>query len=122
MTIKEVVLAAERQRIESFLRGFGLKYESNVDQTIYVEDEKGIIATLSASKYILKCLAVKPEYRSENLAVTLVSEMIKRFHTAGIYYYSRNVSVAAYTVYAEVEFHLHLHLLYASFDITLSAL
>ena len=87
MTIKEVVLATEKQRIEAFLKEFGLKYEGNVDQTIYMEDENGIIATLSASKYILKCLAVKSEYRSENLALTLVSEMIKRLHTAGIYYY-----------------------------------
>lgn len=87
MIIKEVVLPTERQRIVSFLKGFGLKLESNVDQTIYIEDENGIVATLSASKYILKCLAVKSDVRGENLAVTLVSEMIKRFHSSGIYYY-----------------------------------
>lgn len=87
MTIKEVVLATERQRIASFLKEFGLKLEDNVDQTIYMEDGNGIVATLSASKCILKCLAVKPDARGENLAVTLVSEMIKRFHSAGIYYY-----------------------------------
>lgn len=87
MNIKEVVLPTEKERIASFLGQFGLRYESNVDQTIYIEDDGGIIATLSASKYILKCLAVKPEYRSENLAVTLVGEMIKRLHAAGIYYF-----------------------------------
>lgn len=87
MIIKEVVLSTERERIISFLAEFGLRYENNVDQTIYIEDESGIIATVSASKYIIKCLAVKPEYRSENLAVTLVGEMIKRFHAADIYYY-----------------------------------
>lgn len=87
MNIKEVVLPTEKERITSFLEQFGLRFESNIDQTVYMEDESGIIATLSASKYILKCLAVKPEYRSENLAVTLVSEMIKRLHSAGIYYF-----------------------------------
>lgn len=87
MIIKEVVLSTEKERIISFLSEFGLRYESNVDQTIYMEDESGIIATVSASKYIIKCLAVRPEYRSENLAVTLVGEMIKRLHAAEIYYY-----------------------------------
>ena len=87
MTIKEVVLTSERQRIASFLKEQGLNYEDNVDQTIYMEDENGIVATLSADKYILKCLAVKRDVRGENLAVTLVSEMIKRLHALGIYYY-----------------------------------
>ena len=87
MTIKEVVLPTERQRIIEFLGQFGLKYESNIDQTIYIEDNGEIIATVSASKYIIKCLAVNPDYRSENLAVALISEMIKHFHANGIYHY-----------------------------------
>lgn len=87
MDIKEVVLPTEKQRIASFLEQYGLTYESNVDRTIYMEDDGKIIATLSASKYIIKCLAVNSEYRSENLAVTLVSDMIKRLHADGIYYY-----------------------------------
>ena len=87
MVIKEVVLPTEKKRIEGFLQQFGLIYESNIDQTIYMENDGEIVATLSASKYIIKCLAVNEQYRSENLAVKLISEMIKRFHNAGIYYY-----------------------------------
>lgn len=87
MTVKEVVLPAERLKIEQFLARFGLKFESNIDRTLYMEEKGEIIATLSASRYILKCLAIAEEYRSENLAVTLVSDMIKRLYSDGIYHY-----------------------------------
>ena len=87
MTVREVVLPAERLQIERFLSRFGLKYENNIDRTLYMEENGEVIATLSASKYILKCLAIAEAYRSEKLAVTLVSEMIKRLHADGIYHY-----------------------------------
>lgn len=87
MTVKEVILPAERLQIERFLSRFGLKYENNIDRTLYMEEDGEVIATLSASKYILKCLAIAEEYRSENFAVILVSEMIKRLHADGIYHY-----------------------------------
>lgn len=106
MNIKEVVLPVEKERIASFLEQFSLRYEDNVDQTVYIEDGDGIIATLSASKYILKCLAVKPEYRSENLAVTLVSEMIKRLHADGIYYFQVFTKPEYREVFASLGFNL----------------
>lgn len=87
MTVKEVVIPAERQRIAAFLAQCGLKFENNIDRTIYVEENGGIIATVSASKYVIKCLAVAPEWRSENLAATVVGEMINRLHADGIFHY-----------------------------------
>lgn len=87
MIIKEALIPSEKERIAAFLQGFGLKYESNIDRTLYMEDGDKIVATVSACKYIIKCLAVNSDYRSENLAAQLVGEMIKRFHGEGIFYY-----------------------------------
>ena len=87
MTIKEVITSSEKTKIAEFLARFSLKYEQNVDQTIYLEENGSVIATVSAAKYILKCLAVDPAYRSENYAVALVGEMIKRLHANGVFYY-----------------------------------
>lgn len=86
MTVKEAVIPAEKQRIAAFLAGFGLKFEQ-ADQTLYMEEDGKIRATLSSKGYILKCLAVDPEYRSENLAAALVGDMINRLHAGGIYHY-----------------------------------
>lgn len=106
MDVKEVVLPTEKERIAAFLDNFGLRYESNVDRTIYVEDDKGIIATLSASKNILKCLAIKDEYRSENLALTLVGDMIKRLHADKIYGYKVFTKPEYIAVFSSLGFRL----------------
>ncbi len=87
MIIKDVVLSSEKRKIMDFLEKSGLKYEQNIDRTIYIEDGDKVAGTVSASGYIIKCLAVDADYRGENLAVQLVGEMIKRLHAAGIYYY-----------------------------------
>lgn len=97
MILKEAVLPAEKQRIAAFLSEYGLKYEQ-ADQTIYTEDNGKIVSTLSVKDYILKCLAVDPSYRNENLAATLVGEMITRLHAGGIYHYQ----VFTKPVYAEI--------------------
>lgn len=87
MIIKEALIPVEKERISAFLDGCGLKYESDADRTLYIEEGEKIVATVSACKYIIKCLAVDPNFRSENFASQLVGEIIKRFHDEGIYYY-----------------------------------
>lgn len=87
MIIKEALIPVEKERISAFLAGCGLKYESDTDRTLYIEEGEKILATISACRYIIKCLAVDPNFRSENLAAQLVGELIKRFHDEGIYYY-----------------------------------
>lgn len=87
MIIKDVILSAEKQAVSDFLQRFGLKYERNLDRSLYIERNGAIVATVSASKYIIKCLAVDLAYRNENYAAVLVSELIKRFHDEGIVYY-----------------------------------
>lgn len=87
MIIKEALIPVERERITSFLKEFGLKYESNADRSLYMEEGGKIVATVSACKHVIKCLAVDPAFRSENLAGQLVGEIIKRFHDEGTFYY-----------------------------------
>lgn len=87
MIIKEALIPSEKERITAFLQEFGLKYENNTDRTLYMEDGGKIVATVSACNYIIKCLAVNSDFRSENLAAKLVGEMIKRFHADGIFHY-----------------------------------
>lgn len=87
MIIKEALIPSEKKRITAFLQEFGLKYERQIDSTLYIEFDGEIVATVSTCKYIIKCLAVNLDYRSENLAGVLVSEVIKRFHEEDIFYY-----------------------------------
>lgn len=87
MIIKDVILSAEKQLISDFLQKFGLRYERDLDRSLYIEKNGAVVATVSSSKYIIKCLAVDPAYRNENYAAVLVSELIKRFHDEGIVYY-----------------------------------
>lgn len=87
MIIKDVITPYDKQRVVGFLAEQGLKFEQNSDKTIYIEDADKIVGTVSAARYIIKCLAVSSYLRGENLAVTLVGEMIKRLHADGIYYY-----------------------------------
>ncbi len=87
MSFKEAILKSEKQQVAGFLARCGLTYESNIDQTLYFEEDGEVIGTVSASKYVIKCLAVDPRYRGENLALTLVSELLKRFQSGNIHYY-----------------------------------
>lgn len=87
MVIKDAVLESEKTRIKEFLASAGLEYEQNIDRTIYIEDEGDIVGTASTAGYIIKCVAVLPDYRGENLAGMLVGEILKRLNDDGIYYY-----------------------------------
>lgn len=87
MIIKEVITSAEKQKIVNFLAEFDLRYENNIDQTIYIEEDDVVVGTVSVAGYIIKCLAVRADRQSENLAVTLVGDIIKRLHSNNVYYY-----------------------------------
>ena len=78
MIIKEVFLDSEKNKIKAFLKRFDLDLDLDVTETFYVEEEGVVIATVSLSNYIIKCLAVDEDYRGENLAVALVGDAINR--------------------------------------------
>ena len=79
MTIREVILPEERAKVVEFLASFGLGYESNVEQTIYAEENDRIVGTVSSAGYVIKCLAVAQDMQSENLA-----EDIKKYKSQGL--------------------------------------
>ncbi len=88
MIIKEAFLQEELQRIEKFLEKFSLKLDNNLTKTIYIENENlDIIGTISCQDYIIKDLAVDPNYQSENLASILVNEILNYFRLNNIYNY-----------------------------------
>lgn len=87
MIIKDAILESEKEQIKEFLAKAGLGYEQNIDRSIYVEDDGEIVGTASTAGCVIKCLAVLPDYRGENLAGVLVGEILKRLHAEGIYYY-----------------------------------
>ena len=88
MIIKEAFLQEELQRVEKFLEKFSLKLDNNLTKTIYIENENlDIIGTISCQDYIIKDLAVDPNYQSENLASILVNEILNYFRLNNIYNY-----------------------------------
>lgn len=87
MIIKEAFLQEEIEKVKTFLSKFSLKLDSDVTKTIYIEDNDLIVGTISCSNYIIKSLAVDPNYQSENLAGKLVNEMIQYFAQNQIFNY-----------------------------------
>ena len=88
MIIKEAFLKEELIKIEKFLEKFSLKLDNNLTKTIYIENENlDIIGTISCQDYIIKDLAVDPNYQSENLASVLVNEILNYFRLNNIYNY-----------------------------------
>jgi len=88
MEIREVYLEEERSLVREFLNSFDLKLADDLTKTFYVvNDSEDIVGTISCSDYIIKCLAVNPNYQSENLSGMLVSKMLEYFNQMGIYSY-----------------------------------
>lgn len=88
MIIKEAFLQEELIKIEKFLEKFSLKLDNNLTKTIYIENENlDIIGTISCQDYIIKDLAIDPNYQSENLASVLVNEILNYFRLNNIYNY-----------------------------------
>jgi len=85
--IKEAILNSEKEKVKEFLLKFDLNYENSVDLTLYIEENDEIIGTVSKENYIIKCLAVDKNHQGENLASTLVSEIISRMLYEGKTYY-----------------------------------
>ena len=80
----------EREEVESFLRGFDLLLDQDVDYTIIIRDREArgarIVATCSKAKSVLKCFAVIEEHRGEGITALLISTMIDKLFSQGIYH------------------------------------
>ena len=53
MEIKEAILDIEIEQVKIFLASFGLRYEQDIDKTLYIEENGNIIATISKAKDII---------------------------------------------------------------------
>ncbi|NLZ61191.1 MAG: hypothetical protein GX904_00150 [Acholeplasmataceae bacterium] len=87
MTIKRALLSQEIAKVKLFLEENGLKYDKDITETLYIEEDNEPIASVSRSDYIIKCLAVKSDKRGENLAGAILSEMLQNMRQEGIDYY-----------------------------------
>lgn len=87
MIIKEAIIDEEIKKVKQFLKTMGLKYDDDINYTLYIEEEGNLIATVSAANYIIKGLAIREDYRGLNIANTLISQIINYFHHQKIYYY-----------------------------------
>jgi len=80
----------EREEVETFLQGFSLRLDQDVDYTIIIKDGAlpgtSIIATCSKAKNVLKCFAVKDELMGEGIASILISTLIDKLFSEGIYH------------------------------------
>ncbi|MFW6285274.1 MAG: GNAT family N-acetyltransferase, partial [Bacillota bacterium] len=92
MELKDVILEEEKAEVREFLKAFHLVYEQDIDLTLALRDEGKLVATASAAKNIVKCVAIDETYQGKALANTLMSALIKRLNQRGhhhLFLYSR---------------------------------
>ncbi|MBN2695910.1 MAG: GNAT family N-acetyltransferase, partial [Bacilli bacterium] len=87
MIVKRALLEREIESVKQFLLGNDLKYDQDITETYFVEEDGKIIATISRSAHLIKALAVGPEYRGENLGGLMVSEILNSMRLDRIYYH-----------------------------------
>ncbi len=105
MEIKEVILAEEKERVISFLAGFDLALDSDVDTTFYIEENAEIIGTISKSGHIIKDVAVADSFQDENLTGMLVSKMLEKMSSEQIYDYQVFTKPANEQFFTSLGFH-----------------
>jgi [citrate (pro-3S)-lyase] ligase len=80
----------EREEVETFLQSFNLTLDQDVDYTIIIRDgaspRASIVATCSKAKSVLKCFAVIEELRGEGITAILISALIDKLFSQGIYH------------------------------------
>ena len=87
---QEIDLANPREveEIRSFLAGFGLDYQGDVDYTMALyDDEHHIIGTGSLLKNVLRNIAVDEEHQGEGLTAVIVSQLLREAASHGYYHY-----------------------------------
>lgn len=80
----------EREEVETFLQGFNLILDQDVDYTIIIRDGAShgasIVATCSKAKSVLKCFAVIEEFKGEGITAILIATLIDKLFSQGIYH------------------------------------
>lgn len=77
----------EIERVRFFLKGFDLKYESDVDTTKVIRRDGEIVATCSKSGKVLKCFAIDSSMQGEGLTSLLIKSLEDQLFKSGSYEY-----------------------------------
>ncbi|MCD6396807.1 MAG: [citrate (pro-3S)-lyase] ligase [Spirochaetaceae bacterium] len=65
------------------LKSNDLTFDTDIDQTLIIKIDNSLAATASISGKVLKCIAVKKEYKNLNLTGNLLTSMITREYQKG---------------------------------------
>lgn len=77
----------EYELVRDLLHAEGLRFEEGVDYTVGIFDHGLLIATGSLQKNVCKMIAVRSDYRGENLTATVVLQLMHKLNERGIYKY-----------------------------------
>lgn len=77
----------EREELIAFLHRQELQYDESITYTVLLEDEGTIAATGSCHNNVIKCVAVAPEYRGQNLLAEIMTRLTAHFFEQGITHY-----------------------------------
>jgi len=78
---------AKLDKLKDFLAAQGLRYDEGITDTVILSDEGGITATGSIQGNVIKCVAVDPEHRGENLLGQLMTIITGDLFARGITHY-----------------------------------
>ncbi len=88
LQIHEVNLSNPNEiaQVEEYLNKFNLKYEKDIDYSIFMKDNDKVIGTCSKSKNILKGFAVDEGYQGQGVSSTMVTAMLDEMFNENIYH------------------------------------
>ncbi len=78
---------AERRHLEDFLRQQGLDYDESITYTVLLEKDSDIAACGSCHNNVIKCVAVDPAHRGQNLLGTVMTQLVAHLFEEGISHY-----------------------------------
>lgn len=96
----------EKNEVQSFLESFQLALDHDVEQTLVLRKDTLIIATCSYAKNVLKCFAVREEYRGEGITTTLITLLLDKLFSQGIIHYFIFTKPSAVPVFSSLNFKL----------------
>ncbi len=77
----------DKEKLRKFLADQDLDYDESITYSYVLEDNNEIIATGSAYKNIIKCIAVSPDYQGQNLLAEIITKLMNHFIEEGITHY-----------------------------------
>lgn len=75
-----------REEIETFLRSCDLELDANITQFVTVRSGRALVACAGMGQNIVKCVAVSPALRGENITSRLITEVTHLAADAGCYH------------------------------------